>query len=54
MEEPKKFIRCKRCNRILKNSDAQIRGYGICCYRKFLKENRKEQLSLFTIKDKER
>lgn len=50
MVEPEKFIRCKRCNRLLKNDEAQVRGYGIHCYKKVLSENKKEQPSLFNIK----
>lgn len=49
-EESEKFIRCKRCNRILKSNDAQARGYGIHCYKKFISETKKEQPTLFNTK----
>ena len=31
--------RCLRCGRILKNPDAQARGYGEVCWKKHLEDN---------------
>lgn len=35
----KKYLRCKRCNRILKSEEAKERGYGKICWEKHLKES---------------
>lgn len=37
----KKFERCKRCGRKLKNNDSQLLGYGSGCYKKYIKESKK-------------
>lgn len=42
-----KFLRCKRCNRILKKGEAQVKGYGPVCYQKYLAESRPNTKSLF-------
>ena len=57
MKEPKKFIRCKRCNRILKTEEAQIRGYGKYCYLKYLEQisaEKKHQINIFNVKNMEK
>lgn len=34
-----RYRRCLRCNRILKTEKAQKRGYGSCCWKKYLEQN---------------
>jgi len=50
MNKTDKYIRCKRCHRILRTPEAQARGYGKCCYNYFLAECKKEQYNLFDMK----
>lgn len=38
MNSEKLYYRCLRCNRKLKTAQAQILGYGPCCYKKHIKE----------------
>lgn len=35
-----KMVRCKICNRVLKNEDSIERGYGLTCYKKHNKTSR--------------
>lgn len=49
MKDDIRFIKCKRCNRPLKSEEAQLRGYGPTCYKKYLEENKVIQKDLFTI-----
>lgn len=42
-----KFLRCKRCNRVLKKGETQVKGYGPVCYQKYLIENKPLTKSLF-------
>lgn len=49
MKDDIRFIKCKRCNRPLKSEEAQLRGYGPTCYKKYLEENKVAQKDLFTI-----
>ena len=37
-ENAKKFLRCLKCNRILKTSISQSRGYGEFCWKQRQKE----------------
>lgn len=46
MDSKSRYIRCLRCNRILKTEIAQIRGYGNICWKKHLANN---DLNLFNI-----
>lgn len=50
MENNTKFIKCKRCNKPLKSVEAQIRGYGPVCYKKYLEEIKAPQKDLFSMK----
>ena len=34
----KKFERCKRCGRKLKNNESQLLGFGPGCYKRHMKE----------------
>ena len=31
-------IQCKRCNRVLRCVESKVRGYGLSCYKKEMKE----------------
>lgn len=42
-------IRCKRCNRPLKTSEARLRGYGDVCWKIHLVDQLKQN-SLFSMK----
>ena len=50
--EKNSSVRCKRCHRLLKDVKAMSRGYGNCCWKKHLQEER-TQNNLFTINQKE-
>lgn len=50
MKDDIRFIKCKRCNRPLKTEEAQKRGYGATCYKRYLEENKIPQRDLFTVK----
>lgn len=39
MDNNIRYRRCLRCNRILKTEKAQKRGYGSCCWKKYLEQN---------------
>lgn len=49
MKKDTKYIRCKRCNRPLKTEEAQLRGYGTICYKRYLEENKLVQKDLFSM-----
>lgn len=44
LTDGKKYSRCLRCNRILKNEDAQRIGMGKVCFEKYKKENCHKQI----------
>ena len=44
LTDGKKYSRCLRCNRILKNEDAQRVGMGKVCFEKYKKENCHKQI----------
>lgn len=44
LTDDKKYSRCLRCNRILKNEDAQRVGMGKVCFEKYKKENCHKQI----------
>lgn len=48
MGKEEKYIRCKRCNKILKTSEAQNRGYGEHCWYIHLQEQ-KNKNTLFPM-----
>jgi len=50
-EEPK-YIRCKRCNRVLKSENAQYRGYGEHCWKIYTQEQQSRNI-LFDLSNKE-
>ena len=37
----KRFERCKRCGRKLRNNESQLLGFGPGCYKKHIKEQNK-------------
>ncbi len=49
MKKDTRYIRCKRCNRPLKTEEAQIRGYGTTCYKKYLEQVEKHPKDLFNM-----
>ena len=44
------YLRCKRCNRLLKTESAQIRGYGASCWKKVDSETNKKNRDLLNRK----
>ena len=50
MGEEQEYIRCKRCNRLLRNDKARVRGYGDYCWKEHKKESR-ELINLFSAQN---
>lgn len=48
--ENSNYIRCKRCNRLLKSQTAQQLGYGKKCYELKNKQSKTKHMSLFEHK----
>ena len=48
MEKSSNCLRCKRCNRVLKDPIAQSRGYGTVCWKIHL-ENEMHSNKLFKL-----
>jgi len=38
MDQDKELVRCKRCNRVLKTTEALSRGYGEHCWKLHIAE----------------
>ena len=47
---PIKFLKCKRCGRVLNDPNSQFLGYGPTCYKK-LRQDSNIQLDLFSFEE---